>query len=90
MIFANYDKWRYHPIFRFTGPKDLKHLFPGFGTAVCLFVVYLGYKAIQPAHHHDHHEEEHHVIVKGASHAREILENGHGHEHGHKDEKSHH
>lgn len=84
MVFANYDKWRYHSIFRITGIKDLKHVFPGFGIASCLFVGYLGYKNfIQQNNSHGHHEEDHHhVIIKGASHARELNENeehGHGH-----------
>ena len=82
MVFASYDKWRGHPIFRFTGVKDLKHLFPGFGTATCLFAGYLAYKTfVQPmfaSHEHEEHGHghgDHHTLIHGASHARALLEN---------------
>merc|ERR1712137_855693 len=86
MVLANYDKWRYHPIFRFTGVKDLKHLFPGFGTALCLFAGYLTYKnVIEPSlASHDEHDDHHHghghpVLIHGASHARSLRDQAHGH-----------
>merc|ERR1712217_806817 len=90
MVFQQYDRWRSHPIFHFTGIRDLKHLFPGFGTAAALFVVYLGYKQlIEPAFssHDDHHHGDHHnVIIKGASHARELQNHAHHHHGDHHDD----
>lgn len=66
MIFENYDKWRRDPLFRFTGTRDLKHVFPGLGTALCVFSVYVGYKYLQSltaaahAPYNHHHDDHHH------------------------------
>ena len=83
MVFQQYDKWRSHPIFYFRGWKDLRHLVPGFGIAAGVFVVYLSYKTIvEPTFSHDDHDHHHGpVIIKGASHAREIQQGGSAHHH---------
>jgi hypothetical protein len=38
MIFGNYDLWRQHPIFK---ANHIKHVFPGLGSAVAIFSVYV-------------------------------------------------
>ena len=83
-MFERYDRWRYHPTFFINGLKDLKHVLPGLGTATALFVVYLGYKQLTKGGHHDHHDHhDEHVIIKGASHARQIQEVKNHHDEGH-------
>jgi hypothetical protein len=61
-MFEKQDRWRRHPILRMTA---LKQLFPGFGTAVGIFSVYLVVdwlmkpKAVHGAHHGGGHDDHH-------------------------------
>ena len=53
MFGTDLDKWRNHPVLRFTGIRDLKFVFPGFGIGIAMGALFFAYDSLfGEGHHH--------------------------------------